>query len=95
MKREELSQLPRDKVLAGTNGGHLSSDGVYILTQGNPMLLRLILTGVKPCGKRMNLICEGLSQTGGDLRVIVLTVAILRVACTRRGSRSILIDLLI
>ena len=61
MKIEELSQLLCDKVLAGTNGGHLSSDGVHILTQGNPVLLRLVPIDVKPCGKRMNLICEGLS----------------------------------
>ena len=85
MKREELSQLLRDKVLAGANGGHLNSDGVHVLTRGNPVLLRLVLIGVKPCGKRMNLICKGLSLTGGDLKV----------ACTRCGSRSILIGLLI
>ena len=89
MKREELSQLLRDKVMAGANDGHLSSNGVHILTQGNSMLLRLLPIGVKPCGKRMNLICEGLSRTGGDLRVTVLGVA-----CTGCGSRSILIGLL-
>ena len=61
MKREELSQLLGDKVMDGANGGHLNSDGVHILTQGNPVLLRLIPIGVKPCGKRMNLICEGMS----------------------------------
>ena len=34
VKREELSQLLHDKVLAGTNGGHLSSDGVHIPDSG-------------------------------------------------------------
>ena len=76
MKRKELSQLLSDKVLTGMNGGHLSSDGVHILIQGNTVLLRLIPICVKSCGEHMNLVCEGLSQTGGDLRV-----AILRVAC--------------
>ena len=64
MKREELSQLLRDKVLAGANGGHLSSDGVHILTKVNTVLLRLIPICVKPCGERMNLVCEGLSRIG-------------------------------
>ena len=82
MKTEELSQLLRDKVLAGANGGHLSSDGIHILTQGNTVLLRLILICVKPCGERMNLVYEGLSRTRGDLRV-----AVLRVACTGCGCR--------
>ena len=50
MKIEELSKLLCDKVLAGTNGGHLSSDGVHILTQGNPVLLRLVPICVKLCG---------------------------------------------
>ena len=90
MKREELSQLLCDKVLAGANGGHLISDGVHILTQGNPMLLRLVPIGVKPCVEHMNLICEGLNRTGGDLRVVLL-----RVSCIGCGSRSILIGLLI
>ena len=91
MKREEPSQLLRDKVLDGANGGHLNSDGVHVLTQGNPVLLTLIPIGIKPGGKRMNLVAKGLSRTGGDL----IRVAILRVACTRCGSRSILIGLLI
>ena len=56
MKKEELSQLLRDQVLAGTNGGHLRSDGVHVLTQGKPVLLRFIQIGVKPGGKRMNLV---------------------------------------
>ena len=90
MKIEELSQLLRDKVLASANGGHLSSDGVHVLTQGNPVLLRLVPIGIKPGGKCMNLVAEGLSQTGGDLRVVVL-----KVAFTRCCNRSILIGLLI
>ena len=57
MKREELSQLLRDMVLAGANGGHLNSDGIHILTQGNTVLLRLNPICVKPCGERMNLVC--------------------------------------
>ena len=63
-----MGQLLRYQVLAGANGGHLCSDGVHVLTQGNPILLRLVPIGVKPCGKRMNMIYEGLSRTGGDLR---------------------------
>ena len=90
MKREELSQLARDLVLDGANGGHLGSDSVHILTQGNTMLLRLIPICVKPCGERMNLVCQTLSPTGGDLRV-----AILGVARTRCGFCSILVDFLI
>ena len=43
----------RDKVMAGANGGNLNSDGVHILTQGNPALLRLVPIGVKPCGEHM------------------------------------------
>ena len=82
---EELSQLLCDKVLAGWNGGHRSSDGVHVLTQGYLVLLRLVQLGVKPCGKRMNLVAEGLSRTGGDLRV----------ACIGCGCYSILIGLLI
>ena len=38
MKREELGQLLCDQVLASANGGLLRSDGVHVLTQGNPML---------------------------------------------------------
>ena len=90
MKREELSQLLRDKVLDGANGGHLSSDGIHILTRGNPMLQRLVPIGVKPCGERMNLVGKGLSQIGGDLRVVVF-----KVACTGCGCYSILVGLLI
>ena len=52
MKKEELSQLLRDQVLAGANGGHLRSDGVHVLTQGNPVLLRFVPIGVKLGGKR-------------------------------------------
>ena len=48
----------RDQVLAGANGGHLRSNGVHVLTQGNPMFLRLVPIGVKPGGKRMNLVAE-------------------------------------
>ena len=61
MKREELSQMLRDKVLAGADGGHLSFRGIHILTQGNLVLLRLVPIGVKPCGKRTNMVAEGLS----------------------------------
>ena len=81
VKTEELRQLLHDKVLAGVNGGHLSSDCVYILTQGNTVLLRLIPICVKPCGERMNLVCEGLSRTRGDLRVVVLRVAYTGCGC--------------
>ena len=56
-----MSQLLRDKVLASANDGHLSSDGVYILTQGNTVLLRLIPICVKSCGECMNMIYKGLS----------------------------------
>ena len=90
MKREEMSQLLHDKVLAGANGGHLSSDVIHILTQGNLMLLRLVPVGVKPCGELMNLVDEGLSRTEGDLRVTVL-----RAARSEYGYCSILVDLLI
>ena len=90
MKRKELSQLLCDKVVASAKGDHLNYDGVHIMTQGNPVLLRLVPIGVKLCGKRMNLVVEGLSRIGGDLRVIIL-----RVACTGCGSWSILIGLLI
>ena len=76
MKREELDQLLRDQVLATVNGGHLRFNGVHVLTKVNLFLLRLITIGVKSCGKCMNMIYEGLSQTGEDLRV-----AFLRVAC--------------
>ena len=61
MKREELSQLLHDMVLAGVNGGHLGSDGIHFLTQGNAMLLRLVPLCVKSCGERMNLVCQGQS----------------------------------
>ena len=61
MKREELGQLLRDMVLVGANGGHLSFDGIHILTHGNMVLLRLIPICVKLCGKRMNLVFQGLS----------------------------------
>ena len=85
MKREELNQLLRDMVLASANGGHLGFDGVHVLTQGNTVLLRLILICVKPCGERMNLVCQGLSRTGGDL-----WVAFLRVACEAEPDRCLL-----
>ena len=90
MKREELSQLLCDMVLDGANDGHLGPDGVHVLTQGNTVLLRLIPICVKLCGERMNLVCQGLSLTGGDLRVAVLGVA--RIGC---GCCSIIIGLLI
>ena len=64
MKTEELCWLLCDKVLAGANGGHLNSDGIHVLTQGNLKLLRLVLIGVKPCGKCKNLVYKGLSRTG-------------------------------
>ena len=88
MKRKELSQLLCDMVLAGANGGHLSSDGVHILTQGNTMLLRLIPICIKPCGEHMNLVCQGLSRTGGDLRVVVLGSPTLGVAPAPRSPAS-------
>ena len=65
MQREELSHLLCDKVLAGADGGYLSSDGVHVLTQGNTVLLRLVPIGIKMGGERMNLVCQGLSQTVG------------------------------
>ena len=77
-------------MLAGANGGHLRSDGVHVLTQGNLVLLRLVPIGVKLGGKHMNLVAEGLSRTRRDLRVVVL-----KVAYTGCGSWSILIGLLI
>ena len=88
MKREELSQQLHDKVLVGTNGGHLSSDGVHILTQGNMVLLRLIQICVKLCGEFMNLVYEGLSRTGGDLRVAVLRVTCTGCSCRRSSYVS-------
>ena len=57
MKKEEMSQLMRDMVLAGANDGHLNRDGVHVLTQGNMVLLRLIPICIKPCDERMNLVC--------------------------------------
>ena len=62
MKREELSQLLCDKVLAGVNGGYLSSDGIHILTQGNLVIMRLVPISVKSCGKRMNLVGQGIDS---------------------------------
>ena len=95
MKREELSKLLGDKVLVGVdlvligaNDGHLGPDGVHVPTQGNPMLLRLVPIGVKPCGKRINLVTEGLSRVGGDLRV-----AVYRVARTGYGCWGIIVGL--
>ena len=90
MKRERLNQLLRDMVLAGANGGHLSSDGVHILIQSNTVLLRLIPIYVKPCGESMNLVFQGLSRTEGDLRF-----AILGVTRTKGGCCSILVGLLL
>ena len=85
MKREELSQLLYDMVLVGANDGHISLDGVHVLTQGNTILLRLIPICVKSRGERMNLVCQGLSRTGGDLRVTL----------TRCGYCSIIVGFLI
>ena len=85
MKREELRQLVCDLVLAGVNDSYLGPDGVQVLTQGSTVLLRLIPICIKPRGKRMNLVCQGLSRTGGDLRV----------TCTRGGCDSIIVGLLI
>ena len=90
MKREELSQLLRDMVLVGENDGHLGLDGIHVLTQGNTVLLRLILICIKPCGECMNIVYQGLSRTGGDLRV-----AVLGVARTRCGCCNIIVGLLI
>ena len=81
MKREELSHLARDLLMAGMNGSHLGSDRVHLLTQSNMMLLRLIPIYVKPCSECMNLICMGLSQTKGDLKVTVLGDARTRCGC--------------
>ena len=81
MKLKELSQLERDLVLASANGGHLGSDSVHVLTQGNTVLLRLIPICVKLCGKHMNLVYQGLSRTEGDLKVAVLRVARTRYSC--------------
>ena len=61
MKGEELSQLLRDMVLASANDAHLGPDGVHVLTNGNTVLMRLILICIKSCGKRMNLVYQGLS----------------------------------
>ena len=90
MKREELSQLLRDMVPVGANDGHLGPDGVQVLTQGNTVLLRLIPICFKPHGKCLNLVCQGLSRTKGDLRAAVLAVA-----CTRRGCCNNIFGLLI
>ena len=75
MKREELSNLLCDMVLPGVNDGHLGPGGIHVLTKVNTVLLRLIPICVKPCSERMNLVCQGLSRTGGDLKVAVLGVA--------------------
>ena len=88
-EREELGKLLSDQVLASVNGGHLSSDGVHGLTQGNSVLLRLVPIGLNLCGKRMTLICEGLSRTRGDLKVSVL-----RVACNGCGCWDIIVSLI-
>ena len=79
-----------DKVLAGLDGGHLSSDGVHVLTQGNTVLLRLIPIGIKTGGERMNLVCQGLSLTVGGLSVTVHEVV--RIGC---GYWDIIVDLII
>ena len=81
MKRKELSQQLRDMVLAGANDGHLGPDGIHVLTQGNTTLLRFIPICVKPRGECMNLVCQGLSRTGGDLKVNILGVASIRCGC--------------
>ena len=52
-----MSQLARDLVLDGANGGYLGFDSVHVLTQGNTVLLKLIAICVKPCGELMNLVC--------------------------------------
>ena len=61
MKREELSQLLRDMVLDGATGSHLGLENVHVLTQGNTVILRLILICLKSCGENINLVCQGLS----------------------------------
>ena len=90
MQREELSQLLCEKVLAGADGGHLSSDGVHVLTQGNTFLLRLVPIGIKMGGERMNMVFQGLSRTVRDL-----SVTIHGVACTGYGCWDITLGLII
>ena len=62
-------------VLAGVDGGHLSPDGIHVLAQGNPVLLRLILIGVEEGGECMDLVGQGLCRTRGDLWSLSLGVA--------------------
>ena len=64
-----------DLVLAGSNSSHLSSDGIHVLDQSNPMLLRLVPIGVEAGSECMDLVGQGLGRTRGDLRVTVHWVA--------------------
>ena len=90
MKRQKLSKLLGDLVLAGSDGGHLRLDGVDILAQGNSVLLLLIPVSVEAGGKCVDLVDQGLGRARGDLRVAVHWVA--RAWC---GCWDVLIDLLV
>ena len=72
------------------DGGHISLDGVHVLAQGNPGLLRPIPIGVEAGGKCMDLVDQGLGRARGDLWVIVHWVA--RAGC---GRWDIIIGLII
>ena len=56
MELQELSELLGDLVLVGSDSSHLSSDGVHVLAQGNPVLLRLMPVGIEAGGQRMDLV---------------------------------------
>ena len=66
-----MSELLSNLVLAGVDGGHLSLDGIHVLDQGNPVLLRLVPIGFEAGGECMDLIGQGLGRTRGDLKVTV------------------------
>ena len=79
-----------DLVLAGSDSGHLSSDGFHVLAQSNLMLLRLVPISVEAGSECMDLVGQRLDRTRGDLRVAVHWIS-----CVGCGRRDIIVDLVI
>ena len=76
--------------MASADGGHLNPDGIHVLAQGNPVLLRLVPIGIEAGCECIDLVGQGLGRTRGYLKVVVHWVA--RAGC---GRWDIIVGLII
>ena len=64
MEGKQLGELLLDDLLVVEDCAHVGPECIYILAQGDPMLLGLIPESIEPGSEVLNLVLDGRRRTG-------------------------------